>query len=77
MKTPKQLAIWLAWAELSYNTIIHTTTLMTPFEALYGRQPPLYYLNMKVSSLVKEVDHLMKGRDKILGVLKVNLLKAQ
>ena len=43
MNTPKQWVKWLAWAELSYNTTVRTTTLMTPFEASMGNHPPLYY----------------------------------
>lgn len=50
---------------------------MTPFEALYGWPPPSILPYVKGSSPVYEVDHLMKERDGILGVLKANLLKAQ
>ena len=78
MNTPKQWVKWLAWAELSYNTTVRTATLMTPFEALYGQPPPSILPYVKGSSRVNdEVDHLMKERDEILGVLKANLLKAQ
>ena len=77
MNTPKQWVKWLAWVELSYNTTVRTAILMTPFEALYGRPPPSILPYVKGSSRVNEVDHLMKERDEILGVLKANLLKAQ
>ena len=59
MNTPKQWVKWLALAELSYNTIVHTTTLMTPFEALYGRPPPSILPYVKDSSPVNEVDHFI------------------
>jgi hypothetical protein len=38
---------WLPLAEWWYNTSYHTTTHMTPFEAVYGQKPPsvLSYLS--------------------------------
>ncbi|EXB95829.1 hypothetical protein L484_010027 [Morus notabilis] len=38
--TPRQWSKWLPWAEYWYNTSFHTATHMTPFRALYGRDPP-------------------------------------
>jgi hypothetical protein len=35
-----QWAQWLPLAEWWYNTSYHTTTHMTPFEAVYGQKPP-------------------------------------
>lgn len=37
---PKQWARFLTWAELSYNSSFHTAIQMTPFRAVYGRDPP-------------------------------------
>ncbi|CAA7033213.1 unnamed protein product [Microthlaspi erraticum] len=49
---------WLPLAEYWYNTSFHTATQMTPFEAVYGQQPPqhLPYLpgESKVAVVAKE-----------------------
>ena len=41
---------WLPWAELSYNTSVHSSTKMSPFEAVYG-MPPLPSLLMFLAQL--------------------------
>ena len=54
---PRQWSTFLPWAELWYNTAYHSSTGMTPFQALYGRPflvIPLYSMG---SSPVDEVDH--------------------
>jgi hypothetical protein len=37
---PKKWISWLPLAEWCYNTNYHTTLKCTPFEALYGYNPP-------------------------------------
>ena len=37
---PRQWVKWLPLAEFWFNTNYHTATKVTPFEALYGFQPP-------------------------------------
>lgn len=37
---PKNWARWLPWTEYSYNSSPHCSTKITPFKALYGRDPP-------------------------------------
>jgi hypothetical protein len=50
------VAQWLPLVEWWYNTSYHTTTRMTPFEAVYGKKPPsvLSYLpgTLKVQAVV-------------------------
>ena len=44
-----QWAQWLPLAEWWYNTSYHTTTRMTPFEAVYGQKPPSVLLASEVT----------------------------
>ena len=38
---PRTWGQYLAWAEYSYNTSFHSAILMSPFKAVYGRDPPV------------------------------------
>jgi hypothetical protein len=72
-----QWAQWLPLVEWWYNTSYHTTTHMTPFEAVYGQNPPSvlsYFLGV---SKVQEVDQTLTVREAILRTLKENLVMAQ
>jgi hypothetical protein len=68
---------WLAPAEWWYNTSFHTSRKMTPFQALYGRPPPM------LAELVLPVDETAGDlipsatTEDIAKQIKENLLKAQ
>lgn len=70
---PRKWSSLLPWAEFWYNTAYHSSTGMTPFQALYGRLPPTiphYHVGI---SPVHEVDQQLATRDDILRQLKANL----
>nr|KYP46008.1 Retrotransposable element Tf2 [Cajanus cajan] len=50
---------------------------MTPFQALYGIEPPLLIKARTIPSKVEAVNQLNEQRDQMLQELKQNLLKAQ
>ena len=70
---PRKWSTYLAWAEYWYNTTYHASTKMTPYQALYGRLPPLIPAYLEGLSLVHEVDQMLLHRDKLLHQLKTNL----
>jgi hypothetical protein len=72
-----QWAQWLPLAEWWYNTSYHTTTRMTPFEAVYGQKPPSVLSYLSVVSKVQAVDLTLTAREAILCTLKENLVMAQ
>jgi hypothetical protein len=67
---------WLPLAEWWYNTLYHTTTRMTPFEAVYGQKPPSILSYLPGVSKVHAVDQTLTVREDILCTLKENLVMA-
>jgi hypothetical protein len=47
---------WLPLVEWWYNTSYHTSTRMTPFEAVYGQKPPSVLSYLPSVSKVQAVD---------------------
>lgn len=50
---------------------------MTPFKALYGRDPPLLIKSCTIPSKLDDVNQLAQQRDDLLAELRQNLLKSQ
>ncbi|GJX69685.1 transposon ty3-G gag-pol polyprotein [Tanacetum coccineum] len=74
---PKKWTEWLPWAEYSYNTSMHTSTKMMPFQVVYGRLPPKLVPYIPGTTKVQEVDEYLCDRDEVLRQLRNNLLAAQ
>ena len=74
---PRRWSTWLPWAEYWYNTTFHSSTNMTPFRAIYGRDPPPLLRYRSDSTSVLAVDQLLQERDLILNELKDHLCCAQ
>lgn len=73
---PKEWANWIALAEWWYNTTFHTSTGMTPYQALYNQIPPtLSYQAARSKDPV--VIQFAKDRIQTLRLLKENLSKSQ
>jgi len=68
---------WVPWAEFSYNTSVHSSTKVTPFEVVYGVPPPSLLTYVPSTSKVQAVDEHLRDRDYILCELRRNLLLAQ
>lgn len=73
---PRKWHEFLPWAEYWYNTMYHISTSMTPFQALYGIEPPTVPLYHVGASPVNEVDKALVARDELLLQLKRNLAAA-
>ncbi|RVW21965.1 Transposon Tf2-8 polyprotein [Vitis vinifera] len=73
---PRKWYSLLPWAEFWYNTAYHASTGMSPFQALYGRPPPMIPHYQLGSSPVNEVDQNLASRDDLLHQLKLNLHQA-
>ncbi|CAL1402115.1 unnamed protein product [Linum trigynum] len=74
---PRRWQMFLPWAELWYNTSFHRIIDMTPFKALYGRDPPSIIPYASASSSVAVVDQLLGERDAVLRELKKTLAAAK
>uniref|UniRef100_A0A6N2LI73 Integrase catalytic domain-containing protein n=1 Tax=Salix viminalis TaxID=40686 RepID=A0A6N2LI73_SALVM len=73
---PQKWCSLLPWAEYWYNTAYHSSSGMTPFQALYGRLPPPIPHYDSGFSPVNEVDQQLTTRVEILRLLKTNLQAA-
>jgi hypothetical protein len=68
---------WLPLAEYWFNTNYHTSTKLSPFEALYGYLPPRLIEFMPGLTRVATVEDLLKHRQQVVGLLEHNLVAAQ
>ena len=68
---------WLPLAEYWFNTNYHTSTKLSPFEALYGYSPPRLIEFMPGLTRVAAVEDLLKHRQQVVGLLEHNLVAAQ
>jgi hypothetical protein len=74
---PKSWYKALSWAEFWYNTALQTSIGMTPFKALYGRDPPALLRYEPQATDPPALQEQLMERDRILQQLKANLEKAQ
>ena len=73
-------ALWtkrLSLGEYWYNTNFHTAIKKTPFEIVYGKEPPIARPYLAGYSKVDTVDQSFVSREDMLQSLRANLLKAQ
>ena len=76
-RRPTSWMQWLPWAKYWYNTFYHTASKMTPFKAVYGRDPPTLLRYGDTPSANGLVEELLKDRDGLLMELRENLEIAQ
>lgn len=74
---PSTWGQYLHWAEWHYNTSVHSTTGLSPFQVVYGKPPPSLPQYVAGRSQLEAVDTELKGREEILEELKKKLKKAQ
>lgn len=69
---PKEWAKWLSWEKYSYNTSPHSSTSMTPFRVVYGRDPPTLLLIGEGQTPVDSTEEILQERDAVFDELKMN-----
>ncbi|PNX99740.1 putative retroelement pol polyprotein [Trifolium pratense] len=74
---PTQWGKFIHWAEWHYNTAIHTSTGLSPFQVVYGRAPPTLVDYIPGSTTLQAVEATELERTEVLQILKKKLLKAQ
>ncbi|KAL4354151.1 hypothetical protein GQ457_06G015870 [Hibiscus cannabinus] len=70
---PRQWCKYFPWAEYWYNTAYHSSVGMTPFRALYGRDPPTILSYVEGGSHHDQLAQELLDRDVVLKELKHNL----
>ncbi|KAL0533232.1 hypothetical protein IC582_030448 [Cucumis melo] len=74
---PKEWVRWLPWTEYWYNTTFHRSIGMTPFQVVYGRQPPTVLSYGNSPSKNSTVEEMLLERDLVLVSLREHLRLAQ
>jgi hypothetical protein len=68
---------WLPLAEYWFNSNYHTSTKLSPFEALYGYLPPRLIEFVPRLTRAAAVEDLLEHRQQVVGLLEHNLVVAQ
>lgn len=74
---PTTWSLYLALAEWSYNTALHSAIQCTPNEVVYGQAPPLHLPYLPGESKSVTVDRSLSAREEALRMLKFHLNRAQ
>ena len=74
---PQTWVEWLPLAEFWFNTNFHTSTKLTPFEALFGYPPPKLLDYILSTTKVDSMDVQLRTRQQLLALSKHNLVAAQ
>ncbi|XP_074326722.1 uncharacterized protein LOC141664668 [Apium graveolens] len=74
---PSTWYAYLGWADFSYNTSFHCSIQMSPYKALYGREPASLPSYSESSTSIQALDELLHDRDALLRSLNENLRTAQ
>ncbi|CAJ2647971.1 unnamed protein product [Trifolium pratense] len=69
---PKTWSHWIPWAEFWYNSTFHVSIGKTPFEVVYGRQPPNIIRFLSNEKKVAAVATELSERDEALTQLKAH-----
>lgn len=73
---PKGWARFLPWAELSYNSVFHSAIQMSPFKAVYERDPPTLLRYENGSTNNADLEARLLERDEMLKILREHIHKA-
>ncbi|GJU47545.1 transposon ty3-I gag-pol polyprotein [Tanacetum coccineum] len=68
---------YLLWAEYWYNTAVHSSTNMTPYKAVFGRDPPSHLDYLPGTTSNEAVDTTLATREELIEELRSNLKHAQ
>ena len=74
---PHSWVDWLPLAKFWFNTNFHSSTKLTPFEALFGYPPPRLMDYILGTNNVNSVDMHFRTRQQLLALLKQNLVATQ
>lgn len=77
MAKPKNWTQWLPMVKWCYNTSYHTSTKISPFEALYGYNPLKLTTYILGTTSNDSMDQLLRTGDQIIALLKQNLEVSQ
>lgn len=63
---PRQWLQWLPWAEFCYNTPFQSSLGTSPFQVVYGRDPPSLHAYIPGESRLPAVDQQLLDQDEFL-----------
>ncbi|TQE12665.1 hypothetical protein C1H46_001685 [Malus baccata] len=74
---PSKWVSLIPWAEWWYNSSFQSAIKMSPYQAVYGVEPPTIHTYMPGSTAVQSTDAALQDRDQLLRLLRTNLHLAQ